>query len=64
AFRDRYNLSTLIKKVVKPKHDPAKDREDQAKWDVVPTKIEMNEILSIDVTQQDKKGYTGNGGDN
>ncbi len=64
AFRDRYNLSTLIKRVIKEKHDPAKDREDQAKWDVVPTKIEMNEILSIDVTQQDKKDNMGNGGDN
>ncbi len=64
AFRDRYNFSTLIKRVIKSKHDPAKDREDQAKWDVVPTKIEMNEVLSVDVTQQDKRNNSGNGGDN
>ena len=64
AFRDRYNFSTLIKRVIKSKHDPAKDREDQAKWDVVPTKIEMNEVLSVDVTQQDKRNNMGNGGDN
>ena len=38
-------------------------KDDEAKWDVVPTKIEMNEILSIDLTPQDKKGNTGNGGD-
>ncbi|MBE6689410.1 MAG: branched-chain amino acid ABC transporter permease [Ruminococcaceae bacterium] len=63
-FRDKYNFGTLISKVFKRKHDPADRRDDKAKWDVVPTKIEMNEILSIDMTPQDKKGNYGNGGDN
>lgn len=63
SFRDKYNLSVLIRRFSRAKHDPAKDFGDKAKWDVVPTKIEMNEVLSIDVVPQDKKGNTGNGGD-
>lgn len=63
TFRDKYNVSTLVKRFSKAKHDPAKDRRDQAKWDVVPTKIEMNEVLSIDIVPQDKQDNIGNGGD-
>ena len=53
SFRDRYNLTALLKKIFKRKEDPAHRRDDAAKWDVVPTKIEMNEILSIDMKPQD-----------
>ncbi|MBR4873338.1 MAG: branched-chain amino acid ABC transporter permease [Clostridia bacterium] len=62
GFRDKYNLNVLLKKLIK--HDPSHMKDDAAKWDVVPTKIEMNEVLSIDLTPQDKQDYTGNGGDN
>jgi branched-chain amino acid transport system permease protein len=63
SFRDRYNISVLLKKLFRRKHDPAHVKDDEAKWDVVPTKIEMNEILSIDLTPQDKQDYLGKGGD-
>ena len=63
SFRDKYNLGALIRKIFKHKHDPSHIKDDQAKWDVVPTKIEMNEILSIDVTPQDKQDLMGKGGD-
>ena len=62
GFRDKYNLNLLLKKLIK--HDPSHMKDDAAKWDVVPTKIEMNEVLSIDLTPQDKQDYTGKGGDN
>ncbi|MBQ7321319.1 MAG: branched-chain amino acid ABC transporter permease [Clostridia bacterium] len=62
-FREKYNLQNLLRKLLRHKHDPDHVKDDEAKWDVVPTKIEMNEILSIDLTPQDKKGNTGNGGD-
>ena len=62
-FRDKYNLKALVKKIVRHKHDPARVKDDEAKWDVVPTKIEMNEILSIDVTPQEQQDLTGKGGD-
>ena len=63
SFRDRYNLSVLWKKLIRRKHDPATHKDDEAKWDVVPTKIEMNEVLSFDVVPPEVKGNIGNGGD-
>ena len=60
SFRDKYNLGEMVAKLVKTKHDPANVKDDKAKWDVVPTKISMDEILSVDLKQQDlsadKKG--------
>lgn len=61
-FRNKYNVGALVKVLMKPKEDPAHIRDDAAKWDVVPTKIEMNEILSVDMIPQDKQDLTGNGG--
>jgi len=52
SFRDRYNLGTLAGKLSRSKNDPSRRKDDNAKWDVVPTKIEMNEILSIDIKPQ------------
>ncbi len=62
SFRDRYNVKALLRKIL-PKKGPGHVADDEAKWDVVPTKIEMNEILSIDVTPQDARNNKGNGGD-
>jgi len=61
-FRDKYNFNALFHKIFKPKIDPSHRKDDNAKWDVVPTKIEMNEILSIDMKPQDKQKYTKDGG--
>ena len=61
SFRDRFNLKALVGKL--RKHDPSRIKDDAAKWDVVPTKIEMNEVLSIDLTPQDKQDLSGEGGD-
>lgn len=52
SFRERYNLGVLIKKITRKKHDPSEKADDAAKWDVVPTKIEMNELLSVDMKPQ------------
>ena len=57
GFRDKYNLSILVDKF--RRKDPAHIRDDKAKWDVVPTKISMDEILSIDLTPQDRQNYGG-----
>ena len=62
-FRDKYNLSALFNRVVKPKNDPSHIRDDKRSWDAVPTKIEMNEILSIDLKPQDRQGHTKNNKD-
>ena len=49
SFREKYNLKNLWNKIFKPKHDPSNVKDDAARWDVVPTKIDMNEVLSTDV---------------
>ena len=58
-FRDTYNLGNLLAKFRKP-HDASHIKDDKAKWDVVPTKISMDEVLSVDFTPQnlgpDRKG--------
>lgn len=53
SFRDKFNFNTLLRKLSKRSVDPARIADDKAKWDVVPTKIEMNEVLSIDLTPND-----------
>ena len=53
SFRDKYNIGALLAQLNKHRHDPAHIKDDKAKWDVVPTKISMDEILSIDVKQQE-----------
>lgn len=66
SFRDRYNFGVLMNKIMRPRNNPASIKDDKAKWDVVPTKIEMNEIFSIDLVPQDKldqKNDQGKGGD-
>ncbi len=59
--RDKYSFSALMSKM--QKHDPAHIRDDKAKWDVVPTKISMDEILSVDMTQQKFAPDKEKGGD-
>ncbi len=46
SVRERYNLKKLFDKLVKK--DASRVTDDAARWDVVPTKIEMNEVLSTD----------------
>lgn len=49
GFRETHNFKTIITKLTKGKKDPSKRSDDEAKWDRVPTKIEMNEILSVEL---------------
>lgn len=47
GFREKYNLKSLFEKF--KKQNPSKIKDDEAKWDRVPTKIEMDEVLSVDM---------------
>ncbi len=47
TFRDKYNLKNLFARF--KKNNPAKVHDDEAKWDRVPTKIQMDEVLSVDI---------------
>ncbi|MBR5452400.1 MAG: branched-chain amino acid ABC transporter permease [Clostridia bacterium] len=50
GFREKYNFKNLISKIHTKHHDPAYVKDDEAAWDRVPTKIHMDEILSVDVS--------------
>ena len=56
TFREKYNFKNFIAKFKKTKHDPARVQDDEAKWDRVPTKIKMDELLSMDI--QPSSAYT------
>ena len=47
AFREKYNLKKII--TSRKKLNPAHIKDDEAKWDRVPTKIQIDEVLSVDV---------------
>lgn len=51
GFRDKHNFGVLMDKLRK-NQDAGNIKDDKAKWDVVPTKISMDEILSVDFTPQ------------
>lgn len=50
GFREKYNFKNFIGLFHKKKHDPAYVHDDEAAWDRVPTKINMDELLSVDVS--------------
>lgn len=47
GFREKWNIKNLFTKL--KKHDPAKIKGDEAKWDRIPTKIMVDEVLSVDI---------------
>ncbi|MBO5868772.1 MAG: branched-chain amino acid ABC transporter permease [Oscillospiraceae bacterium] len=53
GFREKWSIKNLMNKL--KKHDPAKVHDDEANWDRVPTKIQVDEVLSVDV--QTKSPY-------
>ena len=59
-FRDRYNFKKLIEKF--RKKNVARITDDEARWDVVPTKIEMNEVLSTDLVVKESVKTPDKGG--
>lgn len=54
GFREKWNLKSFVTRM--RKHDPAKIHDDEAKWDRVPTKIMVDEVLSVDI--QTSSPYT------
>ena len=50
AFREKWSIKNLFGKL--KKHDPAKIHDDEHSWDRVPTKIMVDEVLSVDVQPQ------------
>lgn len=50
TFREKISLKNLLSSL--RKHDPAKIHDDEANWDRVPTKIMVDEVLSVDIQPQ------------
>lgn len=50
GFREKYNFRNFAALIHKRPHNPAHVKDDEAEWDRVPTKINMDEILSVDVS--------------
>ena len=49
SFREKYDLKKMVAQLIRKKISPSTVNDDNAEWDVIPTKIEMNEILSTDL---------------
>ena len=47
--REKYNIKAISEKIFKKKQDHSYDADDEGKWDRVPTKIKMDELLSVDL---------------
>lgn len=62
GFREKYNARALVNKVLRRKHNPAADKDDEAKWHRVPTKIDMNEVLSTDIVVKESRADKGDKG--
>ena len=52
AFREKYNFKALFNIFKSKTNDPSHIHDDEAKWDRVPTKIKMDEVLSVDIQPQ------------
>ena len=50
TFREKWSIKNLLSKF--KKHDPAKIHDDEHSWARVPTKIMVDEVLSVDVQPQ------------
>lgn len=48
-FREKYNLKNFTALIFKPKHNPEKDKDDEASWHRVPSKIMVDEVLSTKI---------------
>lgn len=53
TFRDKYNVKVILAKLKKPKNDVSVINDDSGDWDKIPTKIKMDELLSVDLTAGD-----------
>ena len=50
GFRETHNLKVVLDKF--RKNNPSAHKDDEAKWDRVPTKISMDEVLSVELQPQ------------
>ena len=49
-FREKVSIKNVLRRI--GEHNPAKIHDDEANWDRVPTKIMVDEVLSVDIQPQ------------
>ena len=49
-FREKYNIRALVSKLLHKHRDASHEIEDAGHWDKIPTKIKMDELLSVDIS--------------
>ena len=47
--REKYNIKALVAKLLRKSKDVSDVSDDEGKWDRIPTKIRMDELLSVDI---------------
>ena len=52
-IREKYDIKKLVTKIIPHHKRESYVRDDEARWDVVTTKISMNEVLSTDIVVQE-----------
>ena len=53
GVREKFTFKNIIAMIFKKKPELDKQSDDDARWDVVTTKIEMNEVLSTDLVVEE-----------
>ena len=54
-LREKLDLGALLRRLTRRNADPAYRRDDEKSWARVPTKIKMDELLSIDTRPEDNR---------
>lgn len=62
GFREKHNLKGFINKLFKKKENINKVRDDEAKWDRIPTKIDVDALLSMDFVVSESVNKPDKGG--
>lgn len=55
GVREKYSVQNLLRKAFRRGSDPAFRRDDEKRWARIPTKIHMDELLSMDVRPEDHR---------
>ena len=50
TLREKIAFRKVIGRIFRPKHDPSNIRDDENRWNRIPTKIQMDEVLSLQLT--------------
>ena len=49
-LREKYNIRALVSRLLRKHRDASHEIEDAGHWDKIPTKIKMDELLSVDIS--------------